>query len=567
MISISVLDVLSWFDNKTITKATPYLAKVSNITWSNDNTIIATVKGSDPHPYRQRIILGVDDKQKTYIQSSTCSCPVGHHCKHVAAIMMKLASENLISELPIDLSPAKLKTAVAKKVAANETKIETKIDTYFATLYSNIEEQHKRLPPELDAGKDHLLWVLSVTKNYYDGQRFILEPIRVKRLQNGSWSTKINAVTNIERWIQGYQLPAYLSPFDIEIATLVFANDEPYYYGDGYSISGELGFIILNKLITAKRLLWGEVKQKQRHFYQLSGEQDMQLPLIWHEQKKKWALTHQLKEHFDSFTLIPTNPVMLLGQKGQINTLRSLITDLPIGIIQQLSSPVYLAQEELFDRWQPVYEFYHTIPPLPDSAMAHIEVYSAQPVLTIGYLTQHNNITQISEPLLASLQFRYDDLELLPVLDAVDHVPTIQPIVMADGKKRLIKRDIATEKRAKNQSPHVLPIDWLPLLESISALQQEGWEIILQDPQLHDIEQSTDIQITLIDDDQAFALDAQLQTNSGELPILPLLLTWIEQRQPLPESGFIWLPHPETGKFIKVPVDLIKPVFQTVTEL
>lgn len=580
-IQISPDDVTNWFDVNTMSKAIAYLNKVSQFVWHTDHTVTARVKGSGNQYYRQQLTFGLKSDNTPYLKANDCSCPVGKKCKHVAAVAMKLASKNLTKQS--QLKP--------------ENKQQQEIDSYFSELYTYAKKELEKEPPPLAPGKEHLLWLISAENFPFSHAVFILQPVRIKRLLSGAWSSKMTEVSNAARWLQGYSTPAYLSYFDLEMTELIVNNDLNSTYSDGYEIGGEPGFLILNKLVNSGRLLWLETINKQRHSYQLAAEPSMPLPLSWETQANQWALTHQLNRLFDQVTLIPTKPIMLLGKKGDKFSMRPLETDLPIDIIEHLAKkPIYIPQETLFDRWQTFYGFYHTLPKLPDAAMSHIETHPAQPILTIGYLTQHNNLTKTTEPLLAGLTFRYHDFEFLPEVNAVDDgIPTIQPIIDKTGKKRLLQRDIKLEKNAEEtlttlaltrwvgqdeknnlwmplsarqkQTPHITPIDWLPLLDGISALQAEGWEVILQEPSLNNIERTSDLRVTLSDDQQDYTLAAQLHTEAGELPILGILLEWLEQGRKLPEKGHIWLQNPLSGKFIAVPVEVLKPVLQAVTEL
>ena len=50
--------------------------------------LIAEVKGSARYPYRVEIDLEASLRHPRSRLQSECSCPVGHHCKHVAAVLV-----------------------------------------------------------------------------------------------------------------------------------------------------------------------------------------------------------------------------------------------------------------------------------------------------------------------------------------------------------------------------------------------------------------------------------------------------------------------------------------------
>lgn len=60
--------------------------RVRNVTASQDGaTISGTVQGERPKPYSQIIALKREGRRLSI--RGTCSCPVGHNCKHVAAVL------------------------------------------------------------------------------------------------------------------------------------------------------------------------------------------------------------------------------------------------------------------------------------------------------------------------------------------------------------------------------------------------------------------------------------------------------------------------------------------------
>src|SRR3954468_5621275 len=59
--------------------------------------ITATTQGSAPDPYAQRVVVShfVNGLRIT----GTCTCPVGRHCKHIAAVL--IAAQRMQYEIPI----------------------------------------------------------------------------------------------------------------------------------------------------------------------------------------------------------------------------------------------------------------------------------------------------------------------------------------------------------------------------------------------------------------------------------------------------------------------------------
>ena len=86
-------DVGEWFARREIDKAKPYVDLVHDLELKG-NQISATVPGSAKQPYKTQAYLSQSHSGETSVVSR-CSCPVGRHCKHIAAMLLKaLESRN-----------------------------------------------------------------------------------------------------------------------------------------------------------------------------------------------------------------------------------------------------------------------------------------------------------------------------------------------------------------------------------------------------------------------------------------------------------------------------------------
>ncbi|MGB8054234.1 MAG: SWIM zinc finger family protein, partial [Azonexus sp.] len=111
----------AWLGQRELDKARDYVDRVQDIEIEPD-FIRAVVPGSARKPYLAIAKL-VAGKQGTQILVSTCTCPVGGHCKHVAAMLLRAIEERAT---PDRVSPGVLSwvedlrrasIAVAKKKA------------------------------------------------------------------------------------------------------------------------------------------------------------------------------------------------------------------------------------------------------------------------------------------------------------------------------------------------------------------------------------------------------------------------------------------------------------------
>ena len=80
-------DVTEWFASREIAKARPYVDLVRDLSIANGR-ISAAVPGSARAPYLAQAYLS-QSQSGGMMLVSRCTCPVGQHCKHIAAMLLK----------------------------------------------------------------------------------------------------------------------------------------------------------------------------------------------------------------------------------------------------------------------------------------------------------------------------------------------------------------------------------------------------------------------------------------------------------------------------------------------
>lgn len=80
-------DVAEWFSSRELSKAKPYVDLVQDVE-INGSQISAVIPGSARTPYTAQAYLSLSQSGEMMLVSR-CTCPVGRHCKHVAAMMLK----------------------------------------------------------------------------------------------------------------------------------------------------------------------------------------------------------------------------------------------------------------------------------------------------------------------------------------------------------------------------------------------------------------------------------------------------------------------------------------------
>ncbi|WP_438354213.1 SNF2-related protein [Microbacterium sp. CJ88] len=67
--------------------------RVRDLRWQPaEQTLTAVVQGSEPSPYRVRIVLADAVTSRPIVRSAVCGCPVAINCKHAAAVLIAAAS-------------------------------------------------------------------------------------------------------------------------------------------------------------------------------------------------------------------------------------------------------------------------------------------------------------------------------------------------------------------------------------------------------------------------------------------------------------------------------------------
>jgi uncharacterized Zn finger protein len=77
-----------WFDPRMITKAQPYVDLVREAE-IEPMVIRAIVPGTAKTPYA--VVVRLIESRGGALMVSACTCPVGRHCKHVAAVLLHAA--------------------------------------------------------------------------------------------------------------------------------------------------------------------------------------------------------------------------------------------------------------------------------------------------------------------------------------------------------------------------------------------------------------------------------------------------------------------------------------------
>src|SRR5919199_1352033 len=82
--TLSYEDIVAWTGETSIQRGSPYVGDAVFDTRRTGSTLKARCQGTAAQPYRVTATIGARG-----VTQSTCSCPVGGRCKHVAALLLR----------------------------------------------------------------------------------------------------------------------------------------------------------------------------------------------------------------------------------------------------------------------------------------------------------------------------------------------------------------------------------------------------------------------------------------------------------------------------------------------
>jgi superfamily II DNA or RNA helicase len=529
--------LLQWFDNTTMHRARAYLqaGKVVKLEYSDDlSQISAQVWGAGFSPYRQNIVLA--QTAAGWSLRDSCSCPVGHRCKHILAVLLRLKRDYAQQQLRIKQLP------------------QLKLDNWFNEL------EQLQQPARTDSS-DTVLYLLS-----YGQAGLQLYPRRVRAMKKGGF-TKGQAIGKYD--LVSPQPPAWLSESDYQLLTLFRSHN----LAEQSVLEDNWGYQLLQQLLATGRCMFSEAR------YSLSWGEQRPLELSWHASKAGQQLGWQVGAEHNS-VLVFTEPACYLDTDNyQLGVLNTPLSGRELKLLSKMPpAPAALLQSRLGRLQQLLPKI-----SLPMPSGLGVEQINVQPtpVLQLQMLPRLNKGRQ--EP-VALLSFDYAKQRLPLDLQAS------QTEVQQGQQTFFVKRHRATETAALEvlldlqllslpplAAPHQQqaafgvgdgpdnPELWQPLLQQLDSLRDDGWLV----------EQASDFNLDILavtpylqvqDGKQSgFELGIQVDIDGQQVPLLPLISQWLRQNGVPSGDQQIWLSLPQ-GK-LALPMSLIQPLIDTIIEL
>lgn len=227
---MSVLDSLTLnylrqsFGPTTFQRAQGYVGNILGIEIENE-VVNAVVAGSKPQPYSLEIRFTPGLLGRVGIKSS-CGCPMGGHCKHVAAVLIKLVSDKIgMAKIP-----------------------ESALQQWISTFREKIQPSSPRKKP-----------VKTSAQLFYQLERDLPQTefgIRIyKGVILGSGRLAESAVSwdNIHQAL--IKSPQFVGEADLPILRLLWSFCRPTISGRPYCLSGETSGRVLQLMLDSGRLL------------------------------------------------------------------------------------------------------------------------------------------------------------------------------------------------------------------------------------------------------------------------------------------------------------------------
>lgn len=151
-----------WFDRETISRARPYARGALLAQSRSGRTLKALCQGSERDPYRVSITLTSEGG----IESGKCSCPVGHACKHQAALLLAYLDDPQVFAPAVSLHSILEKrthaelVALVEKLVARRPELESLVvPPSFGSRPFSVAALKKRVAAAFRQGRDDDDWV------------------------------------------------------------------------------------------------------------------------------------------------------------------------------------------------------------------------------------------------------------------------------------------------------------------------------------------------------------------------------------------------------------------------
>lgn len=499
----------------------------------------AEILGSGRARYKQ--VIGIEWILGQVDIFGTCSCPLGHNCKHVVAACLQYQIEYALPQ--------------RKKISA---------DRCMSWLDEFIESDSQK---ETETNGDFLLYLLKPTTE--PGQ-LTVELLVTKRLKRGGLSK--GRLVNVEQVVNNYYSPAYLQEADTDVIPLLEACPKKSWSAPPL-FEGEIGFFAIKKMIETGRCHW---RSNTVPALQLSDNRTFHIEWL-REQEGNARLKYSVKGGGEPVT---TTPALYVDEN---NNLMGLLdgADYSLNQFKKLLSPVNVPASHLSRFSQKLMLTLPNVMPPPEVVET---VKIKQPPQPRIRLTAMPGLVQDTHRIELDFLYASHAIPALPFNEveslmgedafiqiwrdhekeqaAIERVTALGFHAMSDetGQKLIfLSMDI--------NNPLNALLRWQDFMENtLPQLAEEGWSIERDEHFQLTFHHSDEWHAEVEGDSDWFDLRFDIEVNGEKRPLLPLIIIALTNYDPqqLPERLTIPL---ENNEYLVVPSEKIRPILDILYEL
>ena len=499
--------------------------------------LLGSCQGSARQPYH--VAAEIRSYRGQPFLEGDCDCPVSYNCKHVVAIIQAwLATAQRrpavdALELWLQQRPNALSAPAAQPVQAQ----------MLLYLFNPCQPSQHHTQHQVQIG-------------------FCIS----KRKKNGDWGK--GRMTSPSNMRYAWDRPDYLQPIDEEILELLSAAETTAWSRE-YLPSGELGHLLVHKMMISGRAYWGAERAGP-----LQAGAPRQLQLDWQQIGQDFKLQADVT---GGGLLLATKPACYIDpqtlQIGEVQLPAALSEDSLTWLTRAPQIPLHQAAQ--FSR-----QLALKAPELPTPAAVDIDTLTAAPHGCLHVNLQPSSAQQAH----AVLSFRYDQFSVAANADQ-------QEFISEHGTRLLrLRRDPAAEQElrqalhetgltAQTEQSDIYTIAtvaegielrdaWLEWLHNkLPALRAAGWDIEFEgqtriafsDAQAIDGELETDTNAW-------FSMRFDLDCEGKKIPLLPLVSQLLEhyELEQLPPTLYL---DTGNGDYVRLASTQIEPVLRTLIDL
>lgn len=524
----------SWFHPATFHKARAYFlaGKVVQLDYETDfSQIRSQVWGDGFSPFKQLMVLALEEGGETWQLTDSCTCAEGPRCKHVLAALLKLRHQLELQYQKSQQQPLKL------------------LNQWFSDAQKQCQQE--------ESSDDLVLYELRPAPVGLQ-----LVPKRVKLAANGNYS-KGKIISSSE--LLGQARPAWMPEADYRLLQQFFAFDSRRHS----VLEDEWGYQVLQQVLATDRAVLDEERRELR------CSEAKELKLRWLKSKSGWQLLQQADSDAELELIFTEPPFYLDVLNNQIGPVLSPLSGRELKLLMRLPPVPSAVLEESLKKLQKIFP---TMPlPVPDSSAIQKLELKARPVLQLLVRKPRQKAPQA----IAKLLMSYGEYRLPLSLHQA------QTQLQQGDKTLFIRRDRTLETAVLNQltqyglravaekdQPFAWfdcgdgpenPLLWQPLLNALPELEQQGW-LIEKERAFNQSVLSAAPYIEVADKTNgSFGLAIQVDVEGQQIPLLPLISQWLRSYGLPAAQDTLWLSLPQ-GK-VALPFSLIQPLVDTIVEL